>query len=138
MDETRRLMCIHPMKKGEHLLYTFPGKKTKLWRVVDHDIHGSEFFRIGIVHIAPGEGHGSTHVHENAEQFNYVISGEGVLLGENGHEVGRFKRGHVIFVPEGVPHGFVNDSDETLEMVYVCSKDAVLPVVDDMEPTCEE
>ena len=131
-------MCIHPMRKGEHLLYTFPGKKSKVWRVIDRDIHGSEFFRIGIVHLAPGEGHGSTHTHENAEQFNYVIRGEGVLLGEDGREVGRFRRGHVIFVPEGVPHGFVNDSEETLEMVYVCSKDAVLPFLDEMEPTPEE
>lgn len=138
MEEKRRLMCIHPMKKEEHLLYTFPGKKSKVWRVIDHDIHNSEFFRIGIIEIAPGEGHGSTHVHENAEQFNYVIEGEGVLLGEGGKEVGRFKRGNVIFFPEGVPHGYVNDGDKPLKMVFVCSKDAVLPFIDEMEPTPED
>ena len=43
----------------------------------------------------------------------------------------------MIFVPEGAPHGFVNDSEETLEMVYVCSRDAVLPVVDERTPDPE-
>ena len=138
MEEKKTLLCIHPMQKDQHALYTFPGKKSKVWRVIDKDLHDSYFFRAGIVHIAPGEGHGFTHVHEHAEQFNYVIKGEGVLLGENGVEVGRFKRGHVIFIPEGVTFGFANDSTETLEMMYCCSKDAVLPFIDEMTPVQED
>ncbi len=55
------------------------GSVRKVFRVINKELTGSEKFVVGIAVFAPGEG-GPVHVHENAEEFSYIISGGGVQL----------------------------------------------------------
>jgi quercetin dioxygenase-like cupin family protein len=69
---------------------------------------GANEMVIGRTVFAPGSRH-ELHRHANAEEFQYLLSGEGVVL--NGDEEVAVKPGEIVFTPAGEWHGFRNASE---------------------------
>jgi mannose-6-phosphate isomerase-like protein (cupin superfamily) len=78
----------------------------------DHGGEGVSFF---LLDAAPGRGP-SLHTHEYAEVF-IVLEGQATFRGPDGErEIGG---GHVVVVPPGEPHAFVNSGDGPLRQVNI-------------------
>ena len=104
------------------------GSMRKVFRCItdDEKYGGSTKFRVGLTIFAPGEG-GPVHVHDNAEEFSYIIQGKGVQLDREGKIVGYYEKGDVKFVPKGVYHGGFAIGDEPMVMVWAYSEGGELP-----------
>jgi len=63
----------------------------------------------------PGEAAGS-HVHPDMSEVFLVVSGTGLLRGDQGEEA--LVPGHCVAVSPGEPHEFVNNGEEDLVLVY--------------------
>jgi mannose-6-phosphate isomerase-like protein (cupin superfamily) len=57
------------------------------------------------------------HVHEGHEQIYYIIKGTGII--SVGDEKKKVEAGDCIYMPTDIPHGFINDSGEEVEMFTV-------------------
>jgi oxalate decarboxylase/phosphoglucose isomerase-like protein (cupin superfamily) len=84
--------------------------------IVTRETVGADDSVFGITYFAPGSRH-EIHRHENAEEVEYLIQGEGVArVGEDDVAMGP---GDTVFVPRNDYHGFRNTSDtETAVMVW--------------------
>ena len=102
------------------------GSVRKVFRVINKELTGSEKFVVGIAVFAPGEG-GPVHVHENAEEFSYIISGGGVQLDKDNRICGYYKKGDFKFVPRGAYHGGFCTSDEPMVQLFCYSTGGELP-----------
>ena len=75
--------------------------------------HGAKNFAMRLFEFAPG-GHTSYHTHPWEHEI-FVKKGHGILISEDKkHAVGQ---GDVIFIPSGERHQFINESNETLELI---------------------
>ncbi len=63
---------------------------------------------VGQTFFPPGSRH-DLHRHPNAEEWEYVLSGEGIK--RVGDETFRIREGEVVFCPQDVYHGMENASD---------------------------
>ena len=84
--------------------------------IVTRQTVGSDNSVFGITYFPPGARH-EIHRHENAEEVEYLIQGEGVArVGEDDVAMGP---GDAVFVSRNEYHGFRNTSDtETAVMVW--------------------
>lgn len=84
--------------------------------IVTRETVGADNSVFGITYFPPGSRH-EIHRHENAEEVEYIVQGEGVArVGEDDVAMGR---GDTVFVPRNEYHGFRNTSDtETAVMVW--------------------
>jgi len=74
---------------------------------------GAKNFAMRLFEFDPG-GHTSYHSHPWEHEI-FVKKGHGVLVSEDvRHAV---KQGDVIFIPGGERHQFINESDQTLELI---------------------
>ena len=74
---------------------------------------GARNFAMRLFEFAPG-GHTSYHTHPWEHEI-FVKKGHGILISEGKkHAVGQ---GEVIFIPGGERHQFINESNETLELI---------------------
>jgi quercetin dioxygenase-like cupin family protein len=80
----------------------------KVQFLIDNASAGADQMVIGRTVFAPGSRH-ELHRHANAEEFQYLLSGEGVVL--NADEEVPVKPGEVVFTPAGEWHGFRNASE---------------------------
>lgn len=78
-------------------------------------------FKVGLTIFAPCEGD-PVHVHENSEEFSYIIQGRGMQLNKEGQIVDCYEKGDVKFVLAGVYHGGFCCSDEPLVMLCAYSE----------------
>lgn len=77
---------------------------------------GSKHTVMGRTVFPPKGASHELHIHENAEEVLYVVSGHGrAITGDETFEIGP---GDVIFAGVGIPHYFEN-TDETEEMVTI-------------------
>ncbi len=85
------------------------------WLVTRQTV-GAEDSVFGVTYFPPGSRH-EIHRHENAEEVEYLIQGEGVArVGEDDVAMGV---GEAVFVPRNEYHGFRNTSaTETAVMVW--------------------
>ena len=67
----------------------------------------------------PIRGRVEPHVHDDAEQIYYVISGSG--LGQIGDDEYLIGPGDTLFIPPTIVHAVVNTGDEDLVFVVVTS-----------------
>jgi len=74
-----------------------------------------EAFSSRLLRIDPG-GHTGLHEHER-EHIAIVLSGR--CLVETDNEGRHVREGHIITIPEGVAHRFVNDSDKRLALLIM-------------------
>jgi quercetin dioxygenase-like cupin family protein len=84
--------------------------------LVTRDTVGSDNSVFGVTYFPPGGRH-EIHRHENAEEVEYLVQGEGVArVGEDDVAMGV---GDAVFVPRNEYHGFRNTSDsETAVMIW--------------------
>ena len=84
--------------------------------LVTRETVGSDSSVFGVTYFPPGSRH-EIHRHENAEEVEYLIQGEGVgRVGEDDVVMGV---GDAVFVPRNDYHGFRNTSDaETAVMLW--------------------
>jgi len=67
----------------------------------------------------PPRRHAPPHVHEQAEEILYVLTGSGEFYFDGKPEPVR--PGSCVYVPAGVTHSINNLSDQVLKVVYVFS-----------------
>jgi oxalate decarboxylase/phosphoglucose isomerase-like protein (cupin superfamily) len=84
--------------------------------IVTRQTVGSDDSVFGVTYFPPGARH-EIHRHENAEEVEYLLAGEGVArVGEDDVAMGV---GDAVFVPRNDYHGFRNTSaTETAVMVW--------------------
>jgi len=84
--------------------------------LVTRDTVGADESVFGVTYFPPGSRH-EIHRHQNAEEVEYLIQGQGVArVGEDDVAMGV---GDAVFVPRNEFHGFRNTSDtETAVMVW--------------------
>ncbi|MDP9350320.1 MAG: cupin domain-containing protein [Chloroflexota bacterium] len=57
--------------------------------------------------------------HRDADEIAYIIRGRGYAI--VGTDTVAIEPGVVTFIPQGMPHGFINESEEPLEYLVVHS-----------------
>jgi quercetin dioxygenase-like cupin family protein len=84
--------------------------------LITRDTVGADETVFGVTYFPPGSRH-EIHRHENAEEVEYLIAGQGVArVGEDDVAMGV---GDAVFVPRNDYHGFRNTSDtETAVMIW--------------------
>jgi len=110
---------IKPFRDGEPRWFGKSlGEMRKVYRCVDSDLTESQHISMGITIFEPGEG-SNLHSHGTSEEIAYVISGGGCSYGEGGELLGRFAKGDVIYYGQGEAHKHVNDTEETLMLLWM-------------------
>ncbi|GAB4247063.1 MAG: hypothetical protein Kow00129_07520 [Thermoleophilia bacterium] len=74
-------------------------------------------------------------VHET-EELAFIVSGRGKLA--VGSEEVSYGAGQAVYIPAGVPHGVVNDSEEDMSMVYVFAHPEYPPTKPANDPKRDE
>lgn len=88
----------------------------KVQFLIDAGNAGNEEIVFGRTLFEPGASH-EHHRHENAEEIQYLVRGEGVVL--DGDDEIQMKPGDVVLTYKNVWHGFRNTSDtETAELIW--------------------
>jgi quercetin dioxygenase-like cupin family protein len=125
-DTERTAVSEHPRKTSLDSVKTPPEERPEAdkpgW--VDMDVRwlvtretvGAEQSVFGVTYFPPGSRH-EVHRHENAEEVEYLIAGEGIArIGDDDVVMGI---GDAVFVPRNDYHGFRNTSPtETAVMVW--------------------
>jgi quercetin dioxygenase-like cupin family protein len=94
---------------------TLPGGKG--WNYISPEVCGSLTINAGSFEIAPGVGSGSTELHSHSqEEFSYIIKGKGWIAVED--EIHHCAAGDFVFVPAFARHGWMNDGDEPLLVLF--------------------
>lgn len=87
------------------------------WSYIGPEACGALTIDAGIFTIGPGADSGNKELHSHsAEEFSYILSGEGWVAVED--EVHYFEKGDFIFVPSFAKHGWGNDGDKPVEVLY--------------------
>ena len=77
-----------------------------------------ERFAVGLMELGPAKNSG-LHMHEEAEEVWYVVSGRGLV--QLGDDLEPVQSGTIVYGPAGVPHQFINDSDSELVAIWYIS-----------------
>lgn len=109
-----------PLSGAAQMIAVGPGEGTAVWflqnRMVLKATAESTGGAFGLVEslIAPGAAP-PMHVHYDEDEAFYVLEGE--LTFQCGDETARATKGSFVFLPRGVPHGFVVESDTPVRML---------------------
>lgn len=72
---------------------------------------------VGRTVFPPGSSRHERHRHHSADEFVYVVRGQGIVM--NGDDEIPVREGQVAFHPKGIWHGFRNTSDtEEAEVIW--------------------
>jgi quercetin dioxygenase-like cupin family protein len=92
------------------------------WLVTAETV-GAEATVFGVTTFPPGAKH-DLHRHPNAEEVEYVVSGDGIAyVGDDAVDLGP---GEAVFVPRDAYHGFENASDQDVVVAWFYSGAASL------------
>jgi quercetin dioxygenase-like cupin family protein len=92
-----------------------PGGKG--WNYVAPETSGALTINAGAFEMAPGVGSGPTDLHSHSqEEFSYILAGRGWIAVED--EIHHFQAGDFVFVPAFARHGWFNDGDEPLRVLF--------------------
>jgi quercetin dioxygenase-like cupin family protein len=123
-------------KRNIRLEEVAPGEVNRYWtRVVISDAERSELpggkgfsyiapetsgaltINAGTFEMAPGTGMGQSDLHSHSqEEFGYILAGRGWIAVED--EIHHFQAGDFVFVPAFARHGWRNDGDEPLKVLF--------------------
>jgi len=88
--------------------------------LVDQKTAGAEDITFGHCSFAAKTSNHNKHIHEDAEEVIYILSGRGISgLGKKEVEM---VKGDTMFVPRGAVHWFYNPFDEPVEMIFAYSR----------------
>ena len=65
-------------------------------------------------------GTNKVHVHDDQEQIYFVVEGEGIMV--VGDEKEKVKQGDAIYLPVGIGHAFINDSEKSCVLLAIGTK----------------
>lgn len=83
--------------------------------LIDEKQANSSRMLVGWTVLPPGAAH-ERHRHPNVDEFWVVLKGKGVMYTADGEEPS--VEGDVVFTPAGHWHGFRNNSDEDVVLVW--------------------
>lgn len=83
--------------------------------LIDKAQAGTEDFLLGWTVLPPRARH-DRHLHKNADEFFVVLAGSGRIYTDQGTEPA--SKGDVIFTPRGRWHGFENNGDVEVVLVW--------------------
>lgn len=83
--------------------------------LIDKKLTGSDNQLIGWTVLKPGAAH-ERHRHLHADEFWIVLKGQGVMYTDEGEIPS--SEGDVVFTPAGHWHGFKNNSDDDVVLVW--------------------
>lgn len=87
--------------------------------LVDEQIGGAEHLTFGYARFDPRTSYHKKHVHPNAEEVFYVLTGRGIGgVGQSSAEV-EIVRGDTVWVPRGAVHWLYNPFDDPCEILFV-------------------
>lgn len=103
-------------------LGTEPGTIRKVYRIMS-----TPYFNVGMAMFTPGEG-GSVHVHDNAEEFSYSVTGGSTSETEGNVVIGEQCAGTIKWNPAGSFHGGKTTSEAGVSMkLFAYSAGGELP-----------
>jgi oxalate decarboxylase/phosphoglucose isomerase-like protein (cupin superfamily) len=112
----------HPYKASLADTAADPGLPDRGWVEMDvrwlitSETVGAKQTVFGVTIFPPGARH-EIHRHPNAEEVEYLISGQGVaFVGDDAIDLGP---GEAVFVPQNAYHGFANTSDSDVVMAWL-------------------
>lgn len=107
----------HVWHETEMEAVELPGRKHKM--IIAPDRFGpARHMSFGLADFPPMK-HAPAHVHEEAEEILYVLSGVGRMYFDGKPE--DVEPGSCIYVPPGVEHSVENTGEEVLRVIYVFS-----------------
>ena len=117
---------IDPIQESEDVVWlgNEPGTIRKVYRVLTTD-----YFKVLFAMFTPGEG-GSVHVHDNAEEFSYSITGGSTSYGKDNCYIGEQSAGKIKWNPVGSYHGGKTSYNGISLKLAVYSKGGELPTND--------
>lgn len=88
--------------------------------LVDRDMGEADHLTFGYARFDPRTSFHKRHVHPQAEEVFYILSGKG--MGGVGKEPeSEIVKGDTVWVPKGAVHWFYNPFEEPCEMVFIYS-----------------
>ncbi len=87
--------------------------------LVDRDIGGAESVTFGWCEFAPKTSFHKKHIHPNAEEVFYVLSGKGIGGVGEGTEEREIVKGDTVWAPKGAVHWLYNPFDEPCEILFL-------------------
>lgn len=109
---------------GEWLSNT-PGQITKLYHIIGTEETPSLFTEVGMYVLLPGE-RVPVHTHSKGEEFVFTKQGKVILLTDGDRELGIVEERKLVYVPENAAHGYINPTDDPVELLVWTSKEASL------------
>lgn len=94
------------------------GTERTIQMLIDRESTGAEQFVGGYATFEPGMSV-ALHAHEDAEEINVVVSGEGLFITEE--ETTELKQGDWQFIPKGVRHSHANTGDTPFTILWLYS-----------------
>lgn len=84
---------------------------------IDGETCGALTINAGTFELPPGADTGDKELHSHSqEEFSYILSGQGWIAVED--EVHHFEEGDFVFVPSFARHGWGNDGDEPVKVLF--------------------
>jgi quercetin dioxygenase-like cupin family protein len=95
-------------------------KEFALRRVlVDEQMGGAEHLTFGYARFAAKTSYHKKHIHPDAEEVFYILSGKGIGGVGDGTEEIEIVEGDTVWVPKGAVHWLYNPFDEPCEILFV-------------------
>jgi len=95
-------------------------KEFALRRVlVDEQMGGAENLTFGYARFEPKTSYHKKHIHPDAEEVFYILSGKGIGGVGSGTEEIEIVAGDTVWVPKGAVHWLYNPFDEVCEILFI-------------------
>jgi len=95
-------------------------KEFALRRVlVDEQMGGAEHLTFGYARFEPKTSYHKKHIHPDAEEVFYILSGKGIGGVGAGTEEIEIVAGDTVWVPKGAVHWLYNPFDEVCEILFL-------------------
>jgi len=95
-------------------------KEFALRRVlVDEQMGGAEHLTFGYARFEPKTSYHKKHIHPDAEEVFYILSGKGIGGVGSGTEEIEIVAGDTVWVPKGAVHWLYNPFDEVCEILFI-------------------
>ncbi|HFC05573.1 MAG TPA: cupin domain-containing protein, partial [Rhizobiales bacterium] len=103
----------------------FADKSSLREKKVLGDLFGLDQFGVNLTKLPPGQWSALRHWHEKEDEFIYVVSGELVLVDDEGEH--RLRAGMCAGFPAGVRNGHhvVNNSDEPASFIEIGTRSVI-------------
>ena len=95
-------------------------KESALRRVlVDEQMGGAEHLTFGYARFDPRTSYHKKHIHPEAEEVFYILSGKGIGGVGDGTEEIEIVAGDTVWVPKGAVHWLYNPFEEPCEILFI-------------------